>query len=68
MKVKNCPYGRSDYERGVVGAFGLFIAILFLIIAVAFAAPAQQDDLMISPDMADYIQRYHFVVDEYGVE
>ena len=67
--MKNCPYGRSDYERGVIGAFGLFIAITLLIITVAFAAPEQhQTDLMISPDMQSYIENYHVVVDEYGIE
>ena len=37
--------------------------------AVAKVNPAEGDlDLMISPDIARYIETYHAVVDEYGVE
>lgn len=75
---------RKDENRSLVIIASILIVTLTLsmflsskshagrAVAVPAAAkvnPAEGDlDLMISPDLARYIETYHAVVDEYGVE
>ena len=79
FEQKGHEHAKRDKEQSQILA--VCVIAVIAIIALAALAPAaaqppkskavrtaRSADTMISPDMADYIQRYHVVVDEYGVE
>lgn len=82
FEQKGRDHAKRDKEQSKI--FAVCVIAVIAIIALAVLAPASAQppkakavktktaradtDTMISPDMADYIQRYHVVVDEYGVE
>lgn len=49
-------------------ASAVLLALLVILFSLEYSPAAAQEDFMISPDMASYIQMYHVTVDEEGVQ
>lgn len=58
---------KNYFKEKLVSA--VLLALLVILFSLEYGPnAATQEDFMISPDMASYIQMYHVTVDEEGVE
>jgi|GEM_PF-3748113 len=60
----------KEQRQDVIGKLATFVlmCLLIIVLALEYSPAAAQEDLMISPDMASFIEQYHATIDEYGVE
>jgi len=52
----------------IFNTFIIIEVVICIISACSLPKPVSVEDYMISPDMQSYIERYHAIIDEYGVE